>query len=52
MVPAIGRLESYIKDATDAGMREVKVIHGRAGTGDMRRAVHKFLSYMMWEVDH
>ena len=44
MVPAIGRLESYIKDATDAGMREVKVIHGRAGTGDMRRAVHKFLS--------
>ena len=44
MVPAIERLESYIKDATDAGMKEGKVIHGRAGTGDMRRAVHIFLS--------
>jgi|TARA_B100000959_G_scaffold44644_1_gene45091 DNA mismatch repair protein MutS2 len=44
VAPAIERLESYIKDATNAGMKEVKVIHGRAGTGDMRRAVHKFLS--------
>ena len=44
MTPAIERLESYIKDATNAGMKEDKVIHGRAGTGDMRRAVHKFLS--------
>ena len=44
VVPAIKRLESYIKEATDAGMKEVRVIHGRTGTGDMRKAVHKFLS--------
>ena len=44
VIPAIQRLESYIKDATNAGMKEIRVIHGRTGSGDMRRAVHELLN--------
>ncbi len=44
VVPAIERLKTYINDAKNAGMKEVRVIHGRAGSGDMRRAVHELLS--------
>ena len=44
VVPAIERLKAYIEDAKNAGMKEIRVIHGRAGSGDMRRAVHELLS--------
>ena len=44
VVPAIERLKTYIEDAKNAGMKESRVMHGRAGSGDMRRAVHELLS--------
>ena len=44
VVPAIQRLKTYLSDAKNAGMKEIRIIHGRAGSGDMRRAVHELLS--------
>ena len=47
VVPAIERLKTYIEDAKNAGMKEIRVIHGRAGSGDMRRAVHESSPFIL-----
>lgn len=41
-VSALEELEKYIDDAVLAGMKEVRVVHGR-GSGALRTAVHRFL---------
>ena len=40
---ALEKLERYLDDATVAGMRAVRVIHGK-GTGILKGAVLKYLS--------
>ena len=39
---ALALLEPYLYDAYMAGLSQVRVVHGK-GTGDLRRAVHRFL---------
>jgi DNA mismatch repair protein MutS2 len=40
--PALSRIERYLNDASLAGLRQVKIIHG-IGTGILSGAVHDFL---------
>lgn len=40
---ALIKLEAYIADATGAGLKRVKVVHGK-GTGKMRSVVRSHLS--------
>jgi len=40
--PALSRIERYLNDASMAGTRQVKIIHG-IGTGTLARAVREFL---------
>ena len=41
-VSALEELEKYLDDAVLAGMKEVRIVHGR-GSGALRTAVHRFL---------
>jgi DNA mismatch repair protein MutS2 len=40
---ALALLEPYLYDAYMAGLSQVHIVHGK-GTGDLRRAVQRFLS--------
>ena len=39
---ALALLEQYLYDAYMAGLPAVRIVHGK-GTGELRRAVHRFL---------
>ena len=44
-----GVVEEYLRAARAAGLREVRVIHGR-GTGAQRAVVHSVLARLPWVV--
>jgi DNA-nicking Smr family endonuclease len=44
-----GVVEEYLRSAREAGLREVRVIHGR-GTGAQRATVHAVIARLPWVV--